>query len=393
MMNYLPRILESRVENRLDNYPVTAIIGPRQAGKSTLAKQVISKYQKSLYLDLERPSDLQKLDDAEWFLESQQDNLICIDEIQRKPGLFPLIRSLVDNKVLNGQFLILGSASRDLLKQSSESLAGRISYQNLTPFLWKEIKDTFTLEQYIEKGGFPRSMLAKNLKTSYDWRSDFIGTFLERDLLQWAGFAPQTMRRLWSMLAHVNGQTVNYSKLGGSLGVSHTSIRNYIELLQETFMVMVLPPCRLNTGKRLVKSPKVYLSDTGIIGALLSLRDFNQLAGHPVFGSLWETLVLSNLKGHFPELDYSFYRTSHGAEIDIIISDGNNTIAIECKATLSPSLNRGTFSAIDDVGPEKTFVVCPIDKGYTLQKNIQVVSLIELITEMQDLFNPFISGW
>ena len=385
-MKYIPRILENKVRDGLDNYPVTAIVGARQAGKSTLAKYLIHGDEKSLYLDLERPSDLQKLDDAEWFLESQRDNLICIDEIQRKPDLFPLIRSLVDNTARNGQFLILGSASRDLLKQGSESLAGRISFKQLTPFLWKEIKDLMTIEQYIERGGFPKSILAKNQRVSFDWRSDFISTFLERDLMQWAGFAPQTMRRLWQMLAHLNGQTVNYSKLGGSLGVSHTTIRNYIELLQETFMVILVNPYNLNTGKRLVKSPKVYLSDTGIIGALLNLHDFNQLAGHPVFGSLWETLVLSNLKGHFPGLDYSFYRTSHGAEIDLVVSDGNQTLAVECKATLSPSLSRGTFSAIEDVMPGKTFIACPVDKGYLLKNNIRVVSLIELIDEMHKVF-------
>lgn len=221
-----------------------------------------------MYLDLERPSDLEKLNDAEWFLSSQKDKLICIDEIQRKPDLFPLIRSLVDEWNRPSCFVVLGSASRDLLMQSSESLAGRIVYKQLTPFLWEELKD-ISIEKYFERGGFPRSVLATGDRISFDWRSSFIATFLERDLLQWINFTPATMRRLWQMLAHVNGQTVNYSNLGNSLGVSNQTVKNYIDLLKSTYMVDVVEPYISNLGKRLVKSPKVYISDSGIVAALL----------------------------------------------------------------------------------------------------------------------------
>ena len=217
---------------------------------------------------------------------------------------------MVDEWGDNGHFLVLGSASRDLLKQSSESLAGRITYKQLTPFLWEEVNDHVSYEHYLTVGGFPRSLLQQIPEVSYQWRDDFIATFLERDLLQWSGFSPQTMRRLWLMLAHNNGQTLNLSTIGGSLGISHTTVRNYLDLLQETFMVHILPTFTSNTGKRQVKSPKVYIADTGIITALLGLEDFNKIAGHPVFGSLWESLVIENLKGIFPRAELSFYRTS-----------------------------------------------------------------------------------
>lgn len=376
--DYLSRILEKPVERSLQYNPVTVILGPRQCGKSTLAKKMLSSYAHSLYLDLERPSDLQKLDDAEWFLSTQSDRLVCLDEIQRKPEIFPLLRSIVDENRRPGMFLLLGSASRDLLRQSSESLAGRVSYKQLTPFLWGEIAQTQNLETYLARGGFPQSLLADTDEASYGWRRDFITTFLERDLLQFAGFSPATMRRLWQMLAHLNGQTVNYSALGSSLGVSHTTIRGYIDLLEGAFMLKQVPPFAGNTKKRLVKSPRVYLTDTGILSALLNLRNFEHLAGHPVIGSLWESAVLINILGHFPDLDVSFYRTSSGAEVDFVVSDGPNRVAIECKATVSPKLSPGNFTAIEDIHPKEVLVATPIDSGYSMKPGIQAVSLASL---------------
>lgn len=249
---------------------MTAVIGPRQCGKSTLVKHLLEKHPDSVYLDLERPSDLRKIENAEWYLTSQKDKLICIDEIQRQPELFPLIRSLVDEWDRPGCFLILGSASRDLLKQNSESLAGRISYKRLSPFIWNELDDReFTIEKHLASGGFPRSFLAGSDEISFEWRESFITTFLERDLLMWSGSTPVTMRRLWQMLAHLNGQMVNYSSLAASLGVSSTTVKSYIDLLAATYMVDVVPPYISNLGKRLVKSPKVYIADSGIAAALL----------------------------------------------------------------------------------------------------------------------------
>jgi uncharacterized protein len=384
---YYNRSIENDILQSIASNPVTAILGPRQCGKSTLARYIAGKTGgEYLYLDLERPSDIKKLDDAEWFLKSQDNKLICLDEIQRKPELFPLLRTLVDEWKRNGHFLVLGSASRDLLKQSSETLAGRISYKRLTPFLFDEIKDFFQIKDYLSRGGFPRSMLASD-KQSFEWREDFISTFLERDLLLWSGFSPLTMRKLWQMLANLNGQILNYSILGASLGVSHTTVRNYVELLGSAFMLQLLPPFASGAGKRLVKSPKVYLSDIGITNALLRLPDFEQLAGHPSFGSAWESLVLINLTASFPQYNFFFYRTSHGAEIDIVIENGSKRIAVECKAGLSPKLSIGTFTAIEDVKPLTTLVVAPVDIGWPMKHGIDVVNISEAITAIRTLLS------
>ena len=382
---YIPRMLQEEVQASLLKNPVTAVLGPRQCGKSTLVKQMIAPLDDVLYLDLERPSDIQKMEDPEWFLSSQDDKLICLDEIQRMPEIFPLIRSLVDEHRMPGRFLILGSASRELIKQSSESLAGRISYKTLTPFLWSELSGIISLETYISRGGFPLSTLSNSDSDSYEWRLDFISTFLERDLLQFAGFTAVTMRRLWQMLAHNNGQTLNMSRLGESLGVSHTTIRNYVDLLEHTFMVKQLPPWKGNTNKRLVKSPKVYLTDSGITAALLQLNGFEQVAGHPVFGSLWESVVFMQLNAHIPHAEFSFYRTNHGHELDFILSFPDSIIAIECKASVAPSVSKGTYKALEDVNPDHTFVVAPVDKGYSMTKGIEVVSLSELVEKLTDL--------
>ncbi len=365
MEGLIDRAIESRVMESLSYNYVTALLGPRQCGKSTLAKQIIKKFPDAIYLDLERSSDLAMLDDAEWFLSSQKGKLICIDEIQRKPDIFPLLRSLTDEWDRNGAFLVLGSASRDLLKQSSETLAGRISYHTLTPFLWSEVADRIDVERYRSQGGFPKSLLTSVPRVSFRWREDFISTLLERDLLQWAGFSPQTMRRLWQMLAHTNGQTANLSLFAKSLGVSDTTVKNYIGLLEDTFMVQSLPPYISNMGKRLVRSPKVYIADSGITAALLGLRDFTQIVGHPVSGSLWEQMVLTNLKGEFEDAEFFFYRTSGGAEMDIVMKLYDKVFAIE------------------DISPAHTFVVAPVDRGWAHKPGIDVVSLGELIMRIK----------
>jgi len=375
---YIQRYLEPGITKSLQNFPITAVTGPRQCGKSTLVKHLLNAYPDYIYLDLERPSDLQKLEDAEWFLSSQKDKLICIDEIQRRPELFPLIRSLVDEWNRPGCFLILGSASRDLLKQSSESLAGRITYKRLTPFLWEELENDCSVERYFSAGAFPRSLLSKNNEVSFEWRESFIMTFLERDLLQWAGFTPKTMRRLWQMLAHVNGQTVNYTTLASSLGVTSATVKNYIDLLADTYMVEVVSPYISNLGKRLVKAPKVYISDSGITATLLGLRSFEELSGHPAFGSIWEQVVLSNLKGLYPQADFFYYRTTNGAEIDFVMKIHDSVFAIECKASYSPSLSKGNYLAIEDIASVHTFIVTPSQDSWSMKEKIDVVSLDEL---------------
>ena len=375
-MTYYQRFFEAVIEDSLNNFPVTAVTGPRQCGKSTLVKQLIKE--NYVYLDLERPSDLAKLENAEWFLGAQKEKLICIDEIQRKPELFPLIRSLVDEWNRPGCFLILGSASRELLKQSSESLAGRISYKRLTPFLWNEIEGKHTIERYFSRGGFPRSLLASNNEASYQWRQDFIATFLERDILQWKGITPVAMGRLWRMLAHVNGQTINYSALASSLVISSVTVKNYIELLASTYMVEIISPWFSNLGKRLGKTPKVYIADSGIAAALLKLHSFEELSGHPVFGAVWEQIVITNLRGWYPDAEICYYRTSNGAEVDFVVSIDGRVYVIECKASFSPILSKGNYFAIEDIKPKHTFVVIPSAKGWPMKRGIDVVSLGEL---------------
>ncbi|MDR0763483.1 MAG: ATP-binding protein [Bacteroidales bacterium] len=375
-MVYIQRIIEKQVGEAIDNYPVTAIVGPRQCGKSTMVQNMLSQRDDILHLDLERPSDLIKLENAEWFFQSQKGKLICIDEVQRRPDLFPVIRSISDEWNKNGSFLILGSASRDLLKQSSETLAGRIAYKRLTPFLFAELQDTsYDMEQYFSKGGFPRSLISKNENISFEWRENFISTFLERDLLQWQNFTPATMRRLLLMLAHLNGQTINYTSISNSLGVSNQTIKNYVDLLESTFMVDVVPPYISNLGKRLVKAPKIYIADSGITAALLGLQNFNTIMGHPASGTIWEQIVLTNLKGLFPSAEFFYYRTTAGVEMDFVMLLRGKIIAIECKATYSPSLTKGAYSAIEDIMPAHTFVVTPSPESWQLKKGIDVTSL------------------
>jgi predicted AAA+ superfamily ATPase len=309
--------------------------------------------------------------------------LLCIDEIQRQPELFPLIRSLVDEWNRPGCFLVLGSASRDLLKQSSESLAGRIVYKQLTPFLISEIATDYKIEQYFERGGFPRSLLSKTDEASFEWRESFISTFLERDMLQWVNFTPITMRRIWQMLAHLNGQTVNYSDLGRALGISNQTIKNYIDLLESTYMVHVVRPYVSNLGKRLVKAPRVYVADSGVDAALINIRSFQDLSGHPSFGAIWEQIVLSNIKGMFPDVEVFFYRTSTGVEIDFVLKLRNQIIAVECKASYTPSLTEGNYTALEDIAPDHTFVVTPSPDSWSMKEGIDVVSLRELLERLK----------
>ena len=378
-MEYIVRNIEPEICDAIANFPVVALLGPRQCGKSTMVKHLARQFPDAIYLDLEKPSDLQKLDDAEWFLTYHKDKLVCLDEIQRRPEIFPLIRSLVDEEPRNGRFLLLGSASRDLLRQSSESLAGRIVYKHLTPFLWKELGRRYPLEDYLYKGGFPRGIMASTHKVAAEWLDSFVSTFLERDLLQWKGATPSTMRRLWQMLAHNNGQLANYSRLADSLSVSSVTVKNYIDLLCDTFMVFVVPPYTSNFGRRLVKSPKVYVADSGIVASLLQMRQRDDLFGSIVLGSVWEQVVASNIKGCHPDADITFYRTAKGAEVDFVVKLGRRVFAIECKCSTSPSLQKGFYSAVEDIQPDHTFVVAPVKESWPMKPGIDVVTLDDLI--------------
>lgn len=357
--------------------PVVAVLGPRQCGKSTLIRHLVEKRRDAIFLDLERPSDLAKLADPEFYFSRCRGRLVCIDEIQLRPDLFPVLRAICDETHRAGQFVISGSASHELIQRSSESLAGRIYYSRLTPFLYGELGRP-SLERYLLRGGFPLSSGAKDDAAAFRWLDNFIRTFLERDLRFWRNVPPETMRRLWRMLAHVNGQTMNYARLGSALGIADTTVRGYVDLLKDTFMVEQIPPYFSNLKKRLVKSPKVYLADSGVTNALLGLTTFEELYSHPAYGACWEQVVLANLRGLCPSAEISFYRDSNGNEIDFVVKNGAQVIAVECKCSMSPSVERGTYAALDDVQPTKAMVVAPVKAGYPLNERISVVGLSEL---------------
>ena len=387
MHGYVTRHLAASLRQSLSDFPAVALLGPRQSGKTTLAQEVVGKLPDAIYLDLERPSDLRKLSDPELYFQTQraqtqqagrEPTLFCLDEIQRAPDLFPVLRSLIDEEGRNGQFLLLGSASRDLLRQTSESLAGRVVFLELTPFLASEVKvdDRKSLSTYWLRGGFPRSLLATSDESSSTWLDSFIQTFLERDLPQ-LGFdipAP-TFRRLWRMLAHHHGQLLNSSSLGGSLGLSHTTVRSYLDLLSQTFMIRLLEPLKANVKKRIVKSPKAYVRDAGILHALLEISSTDDLLGHPALGASWEGLVIENAIAALPRWRPSFYRTSHQAEIDLVLSRGQRRIAIECKASAAPKVSRGFWGALEDIEAAEAWVVAPVDEPYPLREGVWVAPL------------------
>ena len=379
---YIPRDLESELHECLLDFPAVAVLGPRQCGKSTLARKIIAKRKDAIYLDLERPTDLAKLQEPELFLSLHSDKLICLDEIQRLPEIFAPLRAIIDNQRRNGQFLFLGSASRDLIRQSSETLAGRIAYLELTPFLYSEIdqcNNNISLQKFWLHGGFPDSLLARNEKAGKRWRENFIRTFLERDIPQLGFRIPSTtLRRVWQMCAHNQGQLLNSSQLGSALGVSHTTFRSYIDLLAETYMLRILPPYAANQKKRLVKSPKVYLRDSGILHSLLAIDTLDDLMGHPVFGASWETFALENTIAAYPDWEASFYRTAAGTEIDLLLVRGSRRIAFEFKASTTPHMTKGSWNSLRDLNIDQAWVIAPVEESYPLSQKVTVCPLSEI---------------
>lgn len=382
-MNYIPRLIEIDLREYISFFPVTAILGPRQCGKSTLIKEFLKGRKSSMYLDLQLATDRQKLENPEQFFDYNKDKLICLDEIQFVPELFSTLRSIVDKDRRPGRFVILGSASRELIQQSSESLAGRIGYLELYPFIFQEIRQIKTVNDLWVQGGFPDSILSSQ-RLSNRWRFNFVRTFLERDIPRIGYAIPQELiGRLWSMLAHNHGQILNLSNLGRSLGASHTTIRKYIDLLLQTFMIRELPSLVSNLGKRLVRSPKIYIRDTGILHSLLRINDFNELLSHPVYGFSWEGLLIENICTFLNEYDSFFYRTTQGAELDLILVRGKSKIAFEFKGSDTINLTRGFWSAIEDVQPDKVFVVSPLSEKYPINDNIWGIGLAELFAELE----------
>jgi predicted AAA+ superfamily ATPase len=344
-----------------------------------LAKNILKDFNNAIYLDLEKYSDLAKLDDAEKFLELNKNiDLICIDEIQLKPNLFKTLRSFVDENP-NSRFLILGSASPELLRQSSETLAGRIFYYTLNPFGFLEIESNKTLEEYHLLGGFPKSILSKN-KFAFEWLDNFIRTFLERDLDMFGfSYPPRTIHRLWVMLAHLNSQTLNYAMLSKSMGIDVKNIKKYIDALQNTFMIRLLEPYHINIKKRLVKSPKIYIKDSGILHSLLHIDSYNSLYENPSFGASWESLTIENIINQFKKWDCFYYRTADGAEIDLVLISGLEIIAIEIKSSLSPKVGKGFWLAREDIKATKSFIIAPVKESYPYKNDVMVYPLDEFL--------------
>lgn len=384
------RKLTSIVQDHLTHFPVVAILGPRQVGKTTLAKK-IGRDVGSIYLDLENPHDIEKLEDPGGYLSQHSAELVILDEVQRLPGIFQILRGLIDEGIESGiacgQFLLLGSASIELLRQSGESLAGRISYLELTPFNVREVANRVIdkpdpLQQLWVRGGFPMSFLASNEQQSVIWRNNFIQTYLERDIPQLGPrIAAETLRRFWTMLAHSQGTPFNAAKLAQSLSVDGKTIARYLDLMVDLLLVRRLQPFHANTKKRLVKSPKVYLRDSGLLHTLLRLDDSEDLLGHPISGESWEGFVIENLIRSAPDrTEASFYRTSAGAEIDLLLDLGqkHGIWAVEVKRSMAPKVSKGFHVSIQDIRPRKAFVVYSGDERYPKAAGVEAIGLNEL---------------
>jgi len=374
----------------LDRQAVVALIGPRQSGKTTLAYEIAGT-RPSLYLDLEAREDRDKLSDPALFLRRHEDKLVILDEIHRAPELFQTLRGLIDEGrrkgLRNGRFLVLGSAAIDLLRQSGESLAGRIESVELGPLHALETEGSpADIDRLWLRGGFPDSFLANDDADSFALRRSFIRTYLEKDVPQFGPRIPaEVLERLWMMLAHCQGGLLNASRLAASLSVSAPTVTSYIGLLVDLLLVRRLLPYHANVGKRLVKSPKTYLRDSGLLHALLGITSQDELAGHPILGKSWEGFVIESLLAVTPEyVGTSFYATAAGAEIDLVLDFGGTRgrWAIEVKRSLSAKPTRGFFLSLDDLRPSKAFVVSAGHERYPLSERVEAISLPELAAEI-----------
>jgi predicted AAA+ superfamily ATPase len=382
----LTRRLLISLKKSLDEFPVTALLGPRQVGKTTLARLVASEIlpNNAVYLDLELNSDVAKLAEPELYLRTHQNRLVIIDEVQRAPELFPLLRALIDQDRRPGRFLLLGSASPELSRFGSESLAGRIIYNELSPFSLDET-GTAELLRLWTRGGYPLSFLAANDEKSLRWREAFIATYLERDIPQLGIRIPATMlRRFWTMIAHHHGNLWNASAIANALGVSSPAASRYLDILCDTFIVRQLAPFSSNLKKRLVKSPKVYVRDSGLLHALLGIHNLEQLQGHPVAGASFEGFVIEQILAILPTgIEPYFYRTSAGAEVDLVLVPRNGSpIAVEIKHSLSPKISGGLRSVIDDLKCNRSFIVYPGNEAYPLAQQITALP----VTMLKELF-------
>ena len=395
----LSRYNAAELHESLLDFPAVVLLGPRQVGKTTLARDWADacnarKAGSAIYLDLELPSAQRQLDDAEGFFQAHRNQLVVLDEVQRSPKLFETLRGVIDQRRREGesagQFLLLGSASGVLLGQSSESLAGRIATVELTPFQLRELpnitKITSTASTPSEqalwvRGGFPLSLLARSDAASLRWRDTFIQTYLERDIPALGLRIPATtLRRLWTMLAHHQGQMLNQSQLAGALGINGAKVAYYIDVLVDLMLVRRLPAWAENTGKRMVKSPKVYVRDCGVLHALLGLKTFDDILAHPVAGQSWEGFVIEQLIAAAPQATSYFYRTSHGAEADLVLAFRNGTRWVfEIKRSSAPTVSKGLHSAIADLNPAQVILVAPVTTAYTAKSGISVMGLAQTV--------------
>lgn len=385
-----PRV-EQALRQSLARAPAVVLLGPRQIGKTTLAKKLAENEKGAIYLDLEKAADLRRLEDAGAFLRSQSGRLVIIDEVHRLPNLFAELRGIIDERraggIRTGQFLLLGSASLDLVQHASETLAGRVIYLDLAPIAVDEARgagvraDTLWL-----RGGFPESLIAADDAESFEWRRNFIRSYLERDVPMFAPRMPSnTIGRLWTMLANAQGSLLNSARLAQGLGVSAPMINRYIDLLVDLMLVRRLQPWSGNLNKRLVRSPKVYVRDSGVVHALLELETLDQLLGHPVVGPSWEGFVMETLiDAAGPRRAPMFYRTQDGAEIDLLFERaGKIEMALEIKRSTAPKVERGFFLACDDLQIERRFVVYSGQEGYPISHGATVLSLEEAVTRLR----------
>lgn len=382
------RRIASQLTGLLDNTPAVVMIGPRQAGKTTLAL-ALADQRAAAYLDLESEADRARLAEPTLYFADHADELLILDEIQRLPGLFETLRGTIDQGRREGKgagrFLLLDSAGIELLAQAGETLAGRMSIVELGPFDVTEI-GAAQLDRLWVRGGFPDSFLAAGEGASLQWRRDFIRTYLERDIPQLGPRIPaETLRRLWTMLAHQQGGLLNSAQLARGLGVSGATVGHYLDLMVDLLLVRRLPPRLTNIGKRLVRSPKVYVRDSGLVHALLGLADKESLLGHPVAGASWEGMAIENIAAIVDrDAELSFYRTSGGAEVDLVVSwpDGRDW-AVEIKRSSSPKLERGVRSALSDIKPERSFVVYPGHERFPLGAHTEAIGLVDLCRTME----------
>lgn len=370
--------------------PVVCLLGPRQTGKTTLALEV-GKRLGGLYLDLESEQDRAKLAEPEAYLESHLDKLVILDEVHRTPNLFPILRGLIDRARRNGQgngrYLLLGSAALGLLRQSGESLAGRIRFLELMPLTVREPTGRDLATLWL-RGGFPESLLVRSDEQSLRWRRDFIRTYLERDIPQFGPrIAAETLRRFWTMLAHRHGAPLNVAELARSLGVDTKTAGRYVDLLVDLLLARRLAPWRANVGKRLIKAPRLYLRDSGLAHALLGIADLEALLAHPIAGASWEGFVIENVIASAPDgIEAYYYRTNGGAEIDLLLHlPGGRMWAIEVKRSLAPRPERGFHAACADLNPIRRFVVYPGAERFPLGQDVEAVSLSDLATELHDM--------